>query len=88
MIVLKRSEFPSDDAFLAKIKKYEGRSAQAHLNPGLTKIVAGFAFDTCNGILAFAKFKSDPKTLVWFRLDRCMSTRTLVSQFHTIEIDE
>lgn len=88
MIVLKRSEFPSDEAFLAEIKKHEGKPAQAHLNPGLTKIVAGFAFSTCNGVLAFARLKSDPKTLVWFRLDHCMSTRTLVSQFHTIEIDE
>lgn len=88
MIVLKRSEFPSDEAFLAEIKKHGGKPAQAHFNPGWTVQFAGFAFDTCNGELKFAKHKVDPKTLVVFDQPKGLGVRTLISRFHTIEIDE
>ena len=87
MITLKRSDFLSDEAFLAEIKKYEGASAQAYLNEGWQVHIAGFAFGTCNGCLAFKKLKSDDPMLVRFGLPHCLGVRTLVSYFHTIEID-
>ncbi|MFA6270176.1 MAG: hypothetical protein WC657_03130 [Candidatus Paceibacterota bacterium] len=88
MITLKRSDFPSDEAFLSEIKKHGGKSAQAHLNPDWTVQIAGFAFSVCCGVLRFAKFKADPKTLVVFDQDHRLGVRALVSYFHTIEIDE